>query len=333
MPMQELLLGAEWPEPREGTGTGCTWMMEYLEKTKDLEKYHGGEYRVSLDAKAVDGAVVIDEDVGDGGAAALEALLNQVVVGEESFRTPKKGMVFGSMLEVDEYFRNYVQQQGFGVVRASGAKSGKGMKRNCRWTREFFGKTVRKRKKPEPRLVSNAQISEDEDLCPKRKSKKCDCIVFLYAKVNKSGKWVIDQAHLTHVGHNPTPGKSKNISRFRKKFLVDNPHLVRQLFIERKDGVPVANIYRRGIQMVDGDGSSGYFIGVSGGQIGAGNVGAAIPNSPPTPRSSTCSVAGGRPMFRTIVPKPPTPTSTQGCYQKAATQLQFSQHGNQQSQT
>ncbi|XP_021727712.1 protein FAR-RED IMPAIRED RESPONSE 1-like isoform X2 [Chenopodium quinoa] len=118
------------------------------------------------------------------------------------------------------------------------------MKRNCRWTCECFGKTVRKRKKPEPRLVSDAQISEDEDLCPKRKSKKCDCTVFLYAKVNKSGQWIINKAYLTHVGHNPTPGKSKNISRFRKKFLVDNPHLVRQLFIERKAGVPVANIYR-----------------------------------------------------------------------------------------
>uniref|UniRef100_A0A803MRA8 Vitamin K epoxide reductase domain-containing protein n=1 Tax=Chenopodium quinoa TaxID=63459 RepID=A0A803MRA8_CHEQI len=114
-----------------------TWMMEYLETTEDLEKYHGGEYGVSVDAEAVDGAVVIDDDVGDGGAAALEALLNQVV-GEESFRTPKKGksnvlvsveieepveleldvplpppavgMVFASMLEVDEYFRNYGQQ-------------------------------------------------------------------------------------------------------------------------------------------------------------------------------------------------------------------------------
>ncbi|XP_021749343.1 protein FAR-RED IMPAIRED RESPONSE 1-like [Chenopodium quinoa] len=246
--------------------------MEYLETTEDLEKYEGGEFGVRVGDEVVEYAAVVDDQDDDFCAAALDALLNQVVVGEESYRTPKKGksnvllsveieepvelevdvplpppsvgMLFGSMLEVDEYFRNYGQQQGFGVVRTSGAKSGKGDKCNCRWTCECYGRPVRKRKKPEPRLVSDAHISEDEDMCPKRKSKKCDCTVTLYAKVNKSGQWVIDKVHLTHVGHKPTLGKSKNISRFRKKFLVDNPHLVRQLSVERKAGVPVANIYR-----------------------------------------------------------------------------------------
>ncbi|XP_021750348.1 uncharacterized protein LOC110716023 [Chenopodium quinoa] len=105
-----------------------------------------------------------------------------------------------------------------------------------------------------------------------------------------------------------------------------------------------------GIQMVDGDGSIGYFIGVSGGHTVPANfsgsetelqsmyragfipyqytqyrpmypygVLAATSHSPPTPRSAS-SLTGGRPMFRPIALKPPM--STYGCNQQAPTQHQ-----------
>ncbi|XP_021765499.1 protein FAR1-RELATED SEQUENCE 4-like [Chenopodium quinoa] len=241
--------------------------MEYLETTEDIERYNsGGELGPSIPE-------AVDDDCGEMDcAAALELLLNQVIVGEESFKTPTKGkgnvsisiqieeagevemdvalpppsigMVFESMIEVDKYFREYGQQNGFGVVRASGANNGKGAKRNCRWTCESYGRPGRKRKKSEVGLVTDAQISEDEELCPKRKSKKCECPVFVYAHVNGVGQWEITKAKMEHDGHSPTPSKAKSISKFRKKFLVENPHIVKQLFQERRAGVPVSTIYR-----------------------------------------------------------------------------------------
>ncbi|XP_021767771.1 protein FAR-RED IMPAIRED RESPONSE 1-like [Chenopodium quinoa] len=241
--------------------------MEYLERTEDIERYNnGGELGPSIPE-------AVDDDCGEVDcAAALELLLNQVIVGEESFKTPTKGkgnvsiiiqieeagevemdvalpppsigMVFESMIEVDKYFREYGQQNGFGVVRASGANNGKGAKRNCRWTCENYGRPGRKRKKSEVGLVTDAQISEDEELCPKRKSKKCECPVFVYAHVNGVGQWEITKAKMEHDGHSPTPSKAKSISKFRKKFLVENPHIVKQLFQERRAGVPVSTIYR-----------------------------------------------------------------------------------------
>uniref|UniRef100_A0A803M0D1 Protein FAR1-RELATED SEQUENCE n=1 Tax=Chenopodium quinoa TaxID=63459 RepID=A0A803M0D1_CHEQI len=128
--------------------------MEYLETTEDIERYNsGGELGPSIPE-------AVDDECGEVDCAtALELLLNQVIVGEESFKTPTKGkgnvsisiqieeagevemdvalpppsigMVFESMIEVDKYFREHGQQNGFGVVRASAANNGKGAKRNC----------------------------------------------------------------------------------------------------------------------------------------------------------------------------------------------------------
>uniref|UniRef100_A0A803MEV3 Protein FAR1-RELATED SEQUENCE n=1 Tax=Chenopodium quinoa TaxID=63459 RepID=A0A803MEV3_CHEQI len=60
--------------------------MEYLETTEDVERYNGGEFGLSI-------CEASENDLGEGVgcAAALEALLNEVVVGEESFKTPTKG--------------------------------------------------------------------------------------------------------------------------------------------------------------------------------------------------------------------------------------------------
>uniref|UniRef100_A0A803N7T2 Protein FAR1-RELATED SEQUENCE n=1 Tax=Chenopodium quinoa TaxID=63459 RepID=A0A803N7T2_CHEQI len=60
--------------------------MEYLERTEDIERYNnGGELGPSIPE-------AVDDDCGEVDcAAALELLLNQVIVGEESFKTPTKG--------------------------------------------------------------------------------------------------------------------------------------------------------------------------------------------------------------------------------------------------
>uniref|UniRef100_A0A803N5V9 FAR1 domain-containing protein n=1 Tax=Chenopodium quinoa TaxID=63459 RepID=A0A803N5V9_CHEQI len=152
---------------------------------------------------------------------------------------PTVGMAYESGLKIDTYFRNYGKQEGFGVVRSNGATIGKcsnaNDKRDITWTCECFGLPSRKRKKSSSIFVSYSHISDK--VCVKRKSKKVECPVKLYAKVNEVDEWVINKAMLEHDGHNPTPGNSKNITKFRKKFLIENPHIVPQLFNDRMAGV------------------------------------------------------------------------------------------------
>uniref|UniRef100_A0A803N4M6 Uncharacterized protein n=1 Tax=Chenopodium quinoa TaxID=63459 RepID=A0A803N4M6_CHEQI len=101
-------------------------------------------------------------------ALALQTLLKEVNVGEESYKTPIKvkssvaisfeieevanvevsltppnvGMVFDSWQKIDLYFRNYGKQEGFEVVRSSGANIGRGSnakeKRSVTWTCECY---------------------------------------------------------------------------------------------------------------------------------------------------------------------------------------------------
>ncbi|XP_021727176.1 protein FAR-RED IMPAIRED RESPONSE 1-like [Chenopodium quinoa] len=117
------------------------------------------------------------------------------------------------------------------------------MRRNCLWTCECYRLPNSKHKKVEESLVIDAQIVEEDACVVKRKSKKVQCAVNIYANVNERSEWVIQRANLEHGGHTPTPGKAKNISRLRKKFPVENPHIVRQLFNDRRFGVPVKQIY------------------------------------------------------------------------------------------
>ncbi|XP_021732656.1 uncharacterized protein LOC110699460 [Chenopodium quinoa] len=226
------------------------------DRTEDCDElFGGGSGRIFGDD--VDNNATIEDQVEHDRAEedelefALDALLKEVNVGEESYKTPTKGkstvaisfeieefanvevslpppnvgMVFDSWKKIDEYFRNYGKQEGFGVVRSSGTFVGKGVnakeKKSVTWTCECFGMPGRKSKKTGPTFVSDSQISEE---LVKRKSKKVQCPVKLYAKVNEGGDWVIDKVELEHKGHAPTPGKSKNITKFRKKFLMDNPH-------------------------------------------------------------------------------------------------------------
>ncbi|XP_021767558.1 uncharacterized protein LOC110731950 [Chenopodium quinoa] len=242
-----------------------------------------------LNATAIEEA----EDYKDGCSLALKALLKEVIVGEESYQTPTKGksrvaicfeieefanvevslpppepgMIFDSRKKIDSYFRDYGKQEGFGVVRSSGATIGKGFnakdKRSVTWTCECYGMPSRRGKKTNaPTFVSDSQIYDE--VCVKRKSKKVQCPVKLYAKLNEGGDWVIDKAILEHKGHSPTPGKSKNITQSRKKFLTDNLHNFKQVFNDRKAGVPDAKIFnfmarqRNGREEIDAIYSKGF---------------------------------------------------------------------------
>uniref|UniRef100_A0A803N0U0 FAR1 domain-containing protein n=1 Tax=Chenopodium quinoa TaxID=63459 RepID=A0A803N0U0_CHEQI len=155
--------------------------------------------------------------------------MSEVNVGEESYKTPTKGKSNVSISveieefanvevslspppaveKIDEYFRNYGKQVGFGVVRSCGETIGKGANardtRNVTWTCKCYGLTGRKRKKTGLTFVSDSHICDE--VMVKRNSKKVGCGVNLNAIVNKAGEWLIKRVHLEHVGHNPTLSK------------------------------------------------------------------------------------------------------------------------------
>uniref|UniRef100_A0A803LLI5 FAR1 domain-containing protein n=1 Tax=Chenopodium quinoa TaxID=63459 RepID=A0A803LLI5_CHEQI len=104
---------------------------------------------------------------------------------------PFVGMIFASWGDIDTYFRNYGRQQGFGILRASGVA--------------LMGKRV---------------VAEREGPA-KRKSKKCDCLVYMYCCKMKSGDWVVKGLELQHRNHVPTPRKYRYIAMYRKEDIND----------------------------------------------------------------------------------------------------------------
>ncbi|XP_021851075.2 protein FAR1-RELATED SEQUENCE 9-like [Spinacia oleracea] len=105
--------------------------------------------------------------------------------GEDCFTTPKKrtvvtaygeeeevlelkvGMVFSGWEEIEQQFRGYAKQKGFGVARRCGslksADKDKGIgkeKRNCLWTCECYGVPERRRKVTGDKVASDSQLHE-----------------------------------------------------------------------------------------------------------------------------------------------------------------------------
>uniref|UniRef100_A0A803LLY0 Uncharacterized protein n=1 Tax=Chenopodium quinoa TaxID=63459 RepID=A0A803LLY0_CHEQI len=75
----------------------------------------------------------------------------------------------------------------------------------------------------------------------KCKSKKCDCLVYMYWCKNKSGDWVVKGLELQHRNHVPTPQKSRYISMYRKEDI--NAAVRRKLFTDVGAGFKVTSLY------------------------------------------------------------------------------------------
>ncbi|KAL2944167.1 Protein FAR1-RELATED SEQUENCE 11 [Bienertia sinuspersici] len=98
-------------------------------------------------------------------------------------------MVFLTLDDLDNFFRRYAKQQGFGIVKAGGAyKQEKGKtlneRRNCTWKCESGGK-------PDARIRASSRllngVSGKGVKMANRKTKKVGCPVMLHAKVTKVG--------------------------------------------------------------------------------------------------------------------------------------------------
>ncbi|KAL2905364.1 Protein FAR1-RELATED SEQUENCE 4 [Bienertia sinuspersici] len=134
-------------------------------------------------------------------------------------------MVFLTLDDLDNFFRRYAKQQGFGIVKAGGAyKQEKGKtvneRRNCTWKCESGGK-------PDARIRA-------------KKQRKLDAPVMLHAKVTKDGKWQIRNVVLQHQNHEPVPSISKYISMFHRE---DLNAVRRRLFQHHDEGVSIPQIH------------------------------------------------------------------------------------------
>ncbi|KAL2900898.1 Protein FAR1-RELATED SEQUENCE 5 [Bienertia sinuspersici] len=151
-------------------------------------------------------------------------------------------MVFLTLDDLDNLFRRYAKQQGFGIVKAGGAyKQEKGKtlneRRNCTWKCESGGK-------PDGRVRASSRLLNGVSgmgvKMANRKTKKVGCPVMLHAKVTKDGKWQIRNVVLQHQNHEPVPSISKYISMFHREDL----NAVRRRFFQHHDeGVSIPQIH------------------------------------------------------------------------------------------
>ncbi|KAL2931898.1 Protein FAR-RED ELONGATED HYPOCOTYL 3 [Bienertia sinuspersici] len=151
-------------------------------------------------------------------------------------------MVFLTLDDLDNFFRRYAKQQGFGIVKAGGAyKQEKGKtvneRRNCTWKCESGGK-------PDARIRASSRllngVSGKGVKMANKKTKKVGCPVMLHAKVTKDGKWQIRNVVLQHQNHEPVPSISKYISMFHRE---DLNAVRRRLFQHHDEGVSIPQIH------------------------------------------------------------------------------------------
>ncbi|XP_021759615.1 protein FAR1-RELATED SEQUENCE 6-like [Chenopodium quinoa] len=166
---------------------------------------------------------------------------------------PKVGMIFKSWQDVESYYKEYAEQQGFGVCRPQGVYS-KGEVREriattwkCEcWDRPDMRATREAKKGAKSMDVSGSGGVVGGFMCVddlsqrKRKSKKCECMAKVYASLNHDGEWEIKKVHLEH-NHNPTPRKSKLVKEYRMRGLTSRTR--RRLLDYFEEGVPIAQIH------------------------------------------------------------------------------------------
>jgi hypothetical protein len=141
---------------------------------------------------------------------------------DKNVKEPKEGMLFGSIEELLEHYRNYAKQEGFGVVQ-------------------------KKKKKYENRDVhfitlacarqGNASSSSSNSLCKPMKISKTGCNATLSATLVDT-MWYVTNVKLRH-NHDLSPGKARYIRCHKKLDLATK----RKLDIDDRAGVHTNKIY------------------------------------------------------------------------------------------
>ncbi|XP_021721962.1 protein FAR1-RELATED SEQUENCE 6-like [Chenopodium quinoa] len=232
-----------------------------VDTMKGLESLHVDSTEVKNEALDVEGMICEGGCIKQNSEQFMSPLNSigtlETVVGSNNVsgmnivEPPKIGMIFKSWQDVESYYKEYAQQQGFGVTRAQGVYS-KGEVRDhiaTTWKCECWDRpdmrAVREAKKRAKAMDVSGSVVGDvgcvEDLRQrKRKSKKCPCQAKLYASLNHDGEWEIKKVQLEHT-HDPTPRKAKLVKEYRmRKF---NSRARKNLLNFYEQGVPVTQIH------------------------------------------------------------------------------------------
>ncbi|KAL2906026.1 Protein FAR1-RELATED SEQUENCE 8 [Bienertia sinuspersici] len=142
-----------------------------------------------------EGGVEVDADVvGDVRCTPTKECSDVVAL------APPTVGILSSWQEVETYYRAYAKHQGFSVVRAAWS----GYKAKDKTRRKVNGK----------RCAIDSQIEDDSGV---KTSKKCECPIMIYVRVNAKNKWILRKVLNEHQNHSLTPLKSRFIAAFRKR--------------------------------------------------------------------------------------------------------------------
>ncbi|XP_056690354.1 protein FAR1-RELATED SEQUENCE 8-like [Spinacia oleracea] len=185
-----------------------------------------------------DGIFFTPEHVKSGGT------LYAATTNEEIIPPPTVGLIFGSWQEVEEYYKGYAKQQGFGVCRPQGTQNKNKILTGATWRCECYGSPYMRQTREAKKRVKNMQLGGT--LVPEppprmnRKSKKCHCLAMLRASVNGVGEWEVKRVVLEHVNHQPTPSKWRGVKEYRMGHVTQ--HFKQGLITSYDSGAPVSQV-------------------------------------------------------------------------------------------
>ncbi|XP_021751731.1 protein FAR-RED IMPAIRED RESPONSE 1-like [Chenopodium quinoa] len=166
------------------------------------------------------------------------------------YRSPIKTVV-STNRDVEKYYKQYGEQEGFGVSRVQATKLKVTNERlTTTWKCECWGApNMRAKREAKNRAKSmdvagcgdkvNGVIGADKLSRGKRKLKKCECGATIYVGVNAKGDWEVRKVINVHT-HDVNPSMSKLVKEYRMKNYTANVKKVLLNFYE--EGVYVSKI-------------------------------------------------------------------------------------------
>ncbi|XP_062161992.1 protein FAR-RED IMPAIRED RESPONSE 1-like [Alnus glutinosa] len=175
---------------------------------------------IEMDPQNDENETIADEQLNDGVDSCCSKL--KLIDKDKNVKEPKNGMLFGSIEELHEYYRNYAKQEGFGVVQKKKKKDENG---------DIHYITLACARQ------GNRQSSSSNKVCKPSKTIRTGCKATLNAKLVGT-TWYVTNANLCH-NHDLSPGKARYF-RCHKKL---DPATKRKLDIDNRAGIRTNKIY------------------------------------------------------------------------------------------
>jgi hypothetical protein len=165
--------------------------------------------------------IVIDKQLKDDSLVNCRSK-HKFIDKDKNVEEPKEGMLFGSIEELLEHYRNYAKQEGFGVVQKKKKKYENGDVHYITLACARQG---------------NASSSSSNNLCKPMKTSKTRCKATLSATLVDT-MWYVTNVKLGH-NHNLSPGKTRYIRCHKKLNLTTK----RKLDIDDRAEIRTNKIY------------------------------------------------------------------------------------------